>query len=282
MLRTVQLQLLVLLVALTVASAGKLLKDLQGIDATPFEEPGAGEEELMKSGRAPGPAPLILNRVNFEALVKRPALPSSSEQWAVLFCVEWWVSCQDLRRGYRSLAATYSQALNQEELFAAKVHFAEVDCATDKALCNLQKVNSYPQVNHYSGGELIASWEGHVAFGPSKGKGPVSLERFLVNQFSPASQKDVAKRRPLVKGQAARARLPLLILATLGLVAWFLSTGRELLQAAREALRRTEEPQVSQDLSKPAALTATQVPAARAKPSIFPEEWVRERRSIEL
>lgn len=39
------------------------------------------------------------------------------------------------------------------------VRFAQVDCATDKALCNENNVQSYPSLVHYKGGKFSSAWQ---------------------------------------------------------------------------------------------------------------------------
>lgn len=41
----------------------------------------------------------------------------------------------------------------------AAVRFAEVDCATDKALCNENGVETYPWAIHFKGGKFARAWE---------------------------------------------------------------------------------------------------------------------------
>lgn len=101
-----------------------------------------------------------------------------TQHWVVLFCPSWWDPCQKLERHFPAHAARWEDKLNQESLVNLPVRFASVDCATDKVLCNQQKVHSYPTVVHYESGKYGAVWTGNGRNDQKR------LEKWLEEQLS--------------------------------------------------------------------------------------------------
>jgi len=105
----------------------------------------------------PGQSVVMLNRHTFNATVKQEHV----DNWIVLFCVDWLEHCQGLWHDYRRLAHHWEQVLAPQASSwqNAAVRFAEVDCATDKALCNENSVENYPSAVHFQGGKFASAWE---------------------------------------------------------------------------------------------------------------------------
>jgi len=99
----------------------------------------------------------LLNRFSFNGAVQQEHV----DHWIVLFCVEWYELCKEIQPGFQSTAMVWEEALsyNATSWQKSAVRFAEVSCATDKALCNENNVETYPTVLHFKGGELVESWE---------------------------------------------------------------------------------------------------------------------------
>lgn len=104
----------------------------------------------------PGQSVMMLGRHNFQSTVSQEYV----DHWFVLFCVDWLEHCQGLWHDYRNVASHWesSLALNASSWQNTAVRFAEVDCATDKALCNENHVDNYPSVVHFKGGKLLKAW----------------------------------------------------------------------------------------------------------------------------
>jgi len=99
----------------------------------------------------------LLNRFSFNNAVQQEHV----DHWIVLFCAEWYELCKEVQPGFQSTATVWEEALsyNATSWQKSAVRFGEVSCATDKALCNENNVETYPTVLHFKGGELVESWE---------------------------------------------------------------------------------------------------------------------------
>jgi len=121
------------------------------------EEPALQPDAVVTSVKDATKSVTMLNRFTFDNTVQQEHV----DHWVVLFCVDWYQVCQGLQNGYRATAQHWEQALsyNATSWQKSAVRFAEVDCATDKALCNENNVQSYPTVLHFKGGKLVKNWE---------------------------------------------------------------------------------------------------------------------------
>lgn len=195
----------------------------------------------------PSQSVTMLTRHSFNATVKQDHV----DQWIVLFCVDWYEVCQGLWHDYRRMALHWEQAMapNASSWQTTAVRFAEVDCAVDKALCNENKVQGYPSVTHFQGGEFAGEWE--ISSGATSLSGDLSkwideaLTRKLANnkkgQASPRLDTGAQGRFGAVglafgelvgllswQDPATAAFGHFVLAVALGIVVWILGTGLEL------------------------------------------------------
>lgn len=104
----------------------------------------------------PSQSVTMLGRHNFNSTVKQDFV----DHWFVLFCVDWLEPCQGIWHDYRHTAMywEHNMAANASSWQNSAVRFAEVDCATDKALCNENDVEGYPSVSHFKDGKFLKAW----------------------------------------------------------------------------------------------------------------------------
>lgn len=134
-------------------------------------EPVAAEEQELDLGAFEGTegdgslyvdtapkAILDLNRFTFAGNALRPS-GDHSESYVVMFCAPWFEPCQELGRTFDRVGSELQTKLNTD-LISLKVRFANVDCASDKVLCNQQFVDSYPTIVHYRLGKPVGYWTG--------------------------------------------------------------------------------------------------------------------------
>jgi len=228
---------------------------------------------------------LRLNAHTFSGNVLRKPMDQHAEHWVVSFCPNWWEPCQDLALPFDQLGLEWERKLNTG-LLTKGVRFATVDCATDKVLCNQQRVEQYPTVHHYHNGQRVATWVGGRKTDAEK------LAKFLVRRLGAA----VATTAPSTHGGAAEApaaaakgfkeRLApgdgaidlALIVAVLSLNMWAVFSNPRLWQLSSGA---------SKDTSKGAAASAASAasPSAASSRSVqrfLPRDWGVPGASMEL
>jgi len=128
---------------------------------------------------------LRLNRMTFDqTILEEHADPVS--HWIVLFCPPWYEPCQALEPVFKALTQKWEEQLSSP-LFTTEVRFAAVDCATEKALCNQQKVNTYPFVGHYRQRKQVSAWRGNSLANDEK-----RLRDYLQKELGPAHAKLLA------------------------------------------------------------------------------------------
>lgn len=225
---------------------------------------------------------LRLNRYTFE---KQILEEHSGEvpHWIVLFCTPWYEPCQALEPLFRKFTEKWQDQLNSALLYT-EVRFAAVDCATEKALCNTQNVETYPFVSHYHHRKQVKNWQGKSfetdemrlqAF-LQKELGPVATALAVANPQENDKMKDVTAEEGMT--------IPvdfLLIFAAIAGNAFFISRGGIGSQAVA--------PEASPLKGGPAVITGGALPSASPAESrsscvarVLPQEWARERISIEL
>lgn len=99
----------------------------------------------------------LLNRVTFNSTIGQKHV----DHWVVLYCVDWFELCQGIWEEYKTLAGYWERTLsaNASSWQSTAVRFAEVDCTTDKALCNDNNVLEYPTLQHFHNGKFVTGWE---------------------------------------------------------------------------------------------------------------------------
>jgi len=216
-----------------------------------------------------------LNRHTFDGNVIRGELAG---HWIVRFCVDWYPPCQSIRRPYAALGSRYDSELNNDTLLTSVVRFAEVDCATDKWLCNGQRVDDYPTVAHYGGGELVAQWTGDGGSPPQEAE---SLSAWMARELRRA--RDGRSEAP---GRASpprdrtifrdAARLAAMVFPLVAMSVWVMHSGAEAWQARRRLL----SPAAAGKPPKPPG--AAEPGAAGRMSRILPREWRAGRSSVVL
>lgn len=106
------------------------------------------EEQEEESAAAPPIASSVL-RLNSQ-IFKGNVLQHNFyvKRWVVLYCLPWFPPCQTFQKAYNQVSQEQQQARNTDLLFS-NVRFAQVDCATDKVLCNDMNVGMMPLVAVY-------------------------------------------------------------------------------------------------------------------------------------
>uniref|UniRef100_A0A7S1PT74 Thioredoxin domain-containing protein n=1 Tax=Alexandrium catenella TaxID=2925 RepID=A0A7S1PT74_ALECA len=255
-------------------------------DAGPLSlEQSAGQEQAAIYSRANA---LRLNAHTFSGNVLRKPMDEHAEHWVVSFCPNWWEPCQNLALPFDQFSVEWERRLNTR-LLTKKVRFATVDCATDKVLCNQQRVEQYPTVHHYHRGKRAATWVGGRTSDVEK------LAKFLTKRLSNAAADAAATALPTGGGAAAapaaaarslRDRLVpgdraidlTLIIVVLSLNTWAVFSNPRLWQLSSGA---------SKDTSKGAAASAASAasPSAASSRSVqrfLPRDWGVPGASMEL
>lgn len=263
--------------------------------------PGAAEKEVREelvvvraAERGGVLPPLRLSKLGFPK--GAPGAPGAAEQWVVLFCVDWWEPCQELRRTFRASASQYERTFNVERLLTPAVRFAEVDCAADKVLCNEHKVDWYPTVVYYSAGARRAAWQASGRDTIAKDRRAMVgwLHQHIRDDTEAAQEAAVtaALELPAASPAAPRSaagRFPPIVAALLGILAWFLGNGLELIRSGREALRLAAQGAAAAAAAKmkkkkvetPRQKEEDEAPKTRLQ-RCLPEEWAKRRQSLEL
>jgi len=175
-----------------------------------------------------------LNKRTFESNIAS----GFSENWIVLFCVDWYAPCADLQRSYMMLAERYdAQQNNDMELLRSTVRFASVDCAVDKVLCNSQLVDDYPTLRHYREGNMLASWRGRGKLNESKAVAGW-LDKTLAAPTRGADPTEAAHGLLTASERALLLRLIASAVAISASICWGVSRGVELWVAAASVWRQ--------------------------------------------
>uniref|UniRef100_A0A7S1WLG7 Thioredoxin domain-containing protein n=1 Tax=Alexandrium catenella TaxID=2925 RepID=A0A7S1WLG7_ALECA len=241
-------------------------------DSTLFEK-----DTTLKVSRSPRPAVAQLNRQTFAGNVLKEE-GVFAEHWMVLFCVDWYPPCQALQTPYEGLAATYSQALNNDTFLTDFVKFATVDCAVDKVLCNEEQVETYPTVSHYNYGEILGVWTGGSSARDTK-----IFTKWLEKDLVPF--KAISLQSPPLLSRRERKevmRLLAVLTAVVSFFLWAISRGADLWLAMRAQRSRGEAEKRArkQDAAQQHASSST--PAESSLSRRLPREWASERGSMEL
>jgi len=200
-----------------------------------------------------------------------------TDHWVVLFCVDWYGPCEELSQPYRALGKSHEEKLNNG-LFSNTVRFAEVDCATDKVLCNEQIVDDYPTIVHYNKGERVARWQTTQGTAQKMTPKLVSwLETELLASGGPRKGRSQARQEASdeIFREIISQILPFAV-ATVAMTVMVLGFGADVCSAAQAALHPQAAPPLKVSLSKNIEREQNRVPR------MLPAEWARDRGSLEL
>eukprot|EP00746_Dinoflagellata_sp_MGD_P002940 gnl/MRDRNA2_/MRDRNA2_105742_c0_seq1.p1 gnl/MRDRNA2_/MRDRNA2_105742_c0~~gnl/MRDRNA2_/MRDRNA2_105742_c0_seq1.p1 ORF type:complete len:463 (-),score=96.65 gnl/MRDRNA2_/MRDRNA2_105742_c0_seq1:75-1463(-) len=109
-------------------------------------------------GKEHGNPIVLLSRFNFHnnVMTRRD---DEVGNWIIRFCHDWYSPCERMLPAYKTMARDVEKQLNQNSMKTV-VRFAEIDCSTDKPLCNDQGAESFPKLIHYHRGQQMSAWEG--------------------------------------------------------------------------------------------------------------------------
>jgi len=212
-----------------------------------------------------------LNRYTFQKTILEEHA-NEVPHWIVLFCPPWYEPCQALEPIYRHLSEKWQDKINND-LLGAQVRFAAVDCATEKALCNTQRINTYPMVIHYHHREQVKIWRGK-SFDTDSSRLTQFLEKELGHIASVSSA--AGKTEEVVSEEGGRS-IPVDFLLIFGVIAgnaWLISRGGY----GSEAQATSKGANVTNVQPQPPAVNQPSSCVARS----LPKEWGLERPSLEL
>jgi len=242
-------------------------------------------------GAATPPSIATLNRVTFTGNVFGHREGEGPDGWVVLFCAEWFETCQNFEATFLETAAMYGNA-SQDNLFSRNTRFAKVDCAVDKVLCNSQDVEAYPTAVHYRRGGRAGEWS---QSGRPIEKEVKSFKKWLDKQMldadKPASGAPLAEAASeataaavpggvvakFTSGVPLKQALPMMVaLAAGGL--WLTRLAGELREGL-QLLREPGLPPASERKPEEQPLAEEELPTEESRlPAIvrnLPEEWAR-------
>lgn len=221
-----------------------------------------------------------LNRFTFEQTILQQHA-NEIPHWIILFCPPWYEPCQAVDIIFKQFGHKWQDQLNNAVL-STEVRFAAVDCATEKALCNTQNVDTYPFIAHYRNHEQVKVWRGK-SFDTDKAR----LREFLRRELSPISTntEPVSEDVTPESGQSFPMDF-LLIFAAIAGNAWFIgrgSCGETPSSSAtcgqqQEGVQRQDGAQRQEDV--PLAQSAEQQVSTVARS--LPKEWGCDRPTCEL
>jgi len=146
-----------MLLAFTPTRADIIDIDITG-ESSSKKKADEDKQELLTSSVGRADSLHRLNRFTFHEMILNEKT-NSVPHWIVLFCPPWFEPCKAAEQIFRNRAEHWQEKLNTA-LFTTEVRFATVDCATEKALCNTQNVDTYPFVAHYLNAEQVSRWRG--------------------------------------------------------------------------------------------------------------------------
>eukprot|EP00747_Dinoflagellata_sp_TGD_P161867 gnl/TRDRNA2_/TRDRNA2_178852_c0_seq1.p1 gnl/TRDRNA2_/TRDRNA2_178852_c0~~gnl/TRDRNA2_/TRDRNA2_178852_c0_seq1.p1 ORF type:complete len:265 (-),score=62.34 gnl/TRDRNA2_/TRDRNA2_178852_c0_seq1:66-860(-) len=220
-----------------------------------------------------------LNRVTFEGNVLQPT-GAKTEHWIINFCAHWYEPCQALAPHFSDLGAQWEKSLDKGALFTAGVRFAQVDCAVDKVLCNEMGVEDYPTVMHYHQQEKLASWTAQGWTGEAMAQDAPRLARWLRQQIGREGEeaRAAAKAAKLKKlGERLPKQNMIVLFIGLFLIGLFAIVNFVNILRGAGILGQPN------DAPKPAVRVPATVKQEESEvDSIFPEQWSKDRKTIEL
>jgi len=246
----------------------------------------AAQEQAATLSRANA---LRLNAHTFSGNVLRKPMDEHVEHWVVSFCPNWWEPCQNLALPFDQLGLQWERKLNTG-LLTKTVRFATVDCATDKVLCNQQRVEQYPTVHHYRHGKRAATWVGGRATDAEK------LAKFLVKRLGAEAPTGSVEAAPAsaARGRSLRERFApgdraldlALLAAVLCLNAWAVFSNPRLWQpsfgASQDTSKCAPASTASAAWATGSASATSTADSPRSVQRFLPRDWSERRASMEL
>lgn len=219
---------------------------------------------------------LRLNRYTFQNTILQEHA-DEIPHWIVLFCAPWFEPCQAADPLFRSFANKWQDQLNTG-LLSTEVRFAAIDCATEKALCNTQNIDTYPMISHYRHRDQVKLWRGKSFETDEK-----RLRNWLQKELGASAAAMVTQPESEdVTQESVIPNVPvdfLLIFAAIAGNAWFISRAGF---GGGEALTQTASPAKS----APEGLATVFSPSVEQQTACvarsLPKEWGRDRPSLEL
>lgn len=255
-------------------------------------EPSTGSDQALDvpvqvAGEKLSP-PLKLLAPAFDSVVKAENGP---DEFVVFFCVSWLEQCQDLLAEFRRRGSVLEGKLNEQQIFAPKVRFAEVDCAEDKVLCNREGVETYPTITRYlHGGSKRHVWTG------SLGQKHSVAEKAMLGWMNANIGVNVDAPVPEELSSADPLRWAARFGSFIAVIITLVKTGLDVLQSTLEAARVSAGGASAEEEAKQAALRARREQAAVARqaadaaadaPSCrmtrrLPQAWAMQRSQLDL
>jgi len=243
-----------------------------------LEEPHNDELERPVVGGGPYNPVTHMTRVTLQANVAADA--GTVDNWFVFYCVEWFPGCNALLGSFCDLAREAEASLNAGSLLAPRARFGEVDCASEKALCNTMMVEEYATVAHYSRGALVGQLALDMGGNPGRKAVNAAAERLnafirdsvagSTNSSSTQDQEDHPAEHP---ARIAARMVPYVLASVAGIISTSVMA-LDTLQACRFATLPSDAS------AGKAAAEARARPAGVAR--FLPAEWASERASIVL
>jgi len=220
-----------------------------------------------------------LNRVTFAGNVFTNPEGAGPEGWVVLFCVDWYEPCQHFQNTFDSTAIELG-GMSDDEVLSRTTRFAQVDCASDKVLCNGQDVGAYPTVVHYRRGGRAGEWS---QSGRAPEKEAASFQKWVKKQMQQLDTlgKDAASASPgsgadldhdpstkLSMGVPLGQALPMVVFLVAGTM-WVTRLGMEFCQMIK-FLQEPSEPRI---IKARVVVSAEPVEDRFAVHRCVPEAW---------
>lgn len=172
----------------------------------------------------------FLNRFTFHDNVLRQGSDHVAH-WIIRFCHDWYFPCDELTPAFQEMAALYEGKLNKDDRFQVKVRFADVDCSTNKPLCNEQSGDGgahFPRVVHFHQHVRKAFWNG----GSDKARNVARLGKWLTQRegfISHATEKPAAsKATPFVGPSLNQVGIGCIVLALVSVAQLWILVGKVL------------------------------------------------------
>jgi len=214
---------------------------------------------------------VLLSRFNFQENVMSKR-EDQVEHWMIRFCHDWYSPCERILPAYKELAWKTEKDLNQEGLKTI-VRFADIDCSTDKPLCNEQNAETFPKIIHYGKGKNIGEWEG----GNGKLSDQEEMKEWMEIQVKKILKAKVEESQGVASKDAKTTALLTqenlsLVWSVLSIVVTLLAHTWLVRSRPHGPAAKKEGNESSKDLQK--AKKPVDSPGPSGMGSMLPEEWV--------